>query len=141
MTTQDDRQTPARRVTRQRVALQTLLDSTVEFRTAHQLHDDLRAGGASVGLATVYRTLQSMAEDGELDTLRTGDGEVSYRACAEQGHHHHLVCTRCGHTVEIGGSTVESWTNSIAADHGFHEPHHELEVFGVCDNCWGTSAD
>ena len=66
------------------------------------------AGGDKVGLATVYRNLQAMAADGEIDMLRTDDGEAVYRACST-GHHHHLVCRDCGRTVEVEGPTVEAW--------------------------------
>nr|WP_284291012.1 transcriptional repressor [Angustibacter aerolatus] len=92
----------------------------------------MRASGSPVGLATVYRALQGMVEDGAADALRTGDGEVVYRRCS-QGHHHHLVCRECGRTVEVEGPTVERWATRVAEQHGFHDVSHTLEVFGTCD--------
>ena len=65
--------------------------------------------GETVGLATVYRTLQRLAEAGEVDMLRTEDGEAIYRRCSDT-HHHHLVCRSCGATVEVEGPAVERWT-------------------------------
>ena len=99
-----------RRDTRQRRALRDHLASSAAFTSAQQVYDDLRASGDRVGLATVYRTLQAMAEAGEVDTLRTDDGEVLFRKCRPT-HHHHLVCRSCGLTVEIDGPSVERWAS------------------------------
>ena len=95
------------RPTRQRAAVAALLADTDEFRSAQELHALLREAGDKVGLATVYRNLQAMAADGEIDMLRTDEGEAVYRACST-GHHHHLVCRVCGRTVEVEGPTVEA---------------------------------
>ena len=81
----------ARRPTRQRAALAELMTTTSEFLSAQELHSRLQARGASVGLATVYRNLQAMAADGDVDVLRTDDGEAAYRSCSTDSHHHHLV--------------------------------------------------
>ena len=63
------------RSTRQRAAISTLLETLDEFRSAQELHDELRRRGENIGLTTVYRTLQSMAAAGMVDTLRTDTGE------------------------------------------------------------------
>jgi Fur family transcriptional regulator, ferric uptake regulator len=126
--------TAAGRSTRQRAAVSALLAETDEFRSAQDLHDLLRRRGDSVGLTTVYRTLQALTEAGEVDVLRTDDGEAVYRRCST-GHHHHLVCRGCGRTVEVAGPTVERWADQVAAQHGFTEVSHTLEVFGTCADC------
>jgi Fur family ferric uptake transcriptional regulator len=133
--------TPARpsgsgpqRKTRQRAAVDEILSDLAEFRTAQQIHDELRHKGDSIGLTTVYRTLQFMADAGELDAIRTGDGETAYRRCSG-GHHHHLVCRSCGRTVEVSGPAVEKWAVAMAEEHGFREVSHDLEIFGTCSNC------
>jgi Fur family ferric uptake transcriptional regulator len=125
--------TPLRR-TRQRAAVDEILSHLEEFRTAQQIHDVLRHQGDSVGLTTVYRTLQAMVDTGELDALRTDDGETAYRRCSS-GHHHHLVCRSCGRTVEVSGPAVERWASAVADEHGFREVSHDLEIFGTCANC------
>ena len=125
--------TPQRR-TRQRAAVQEVLAELHEFRTAQQIHDELRKRGESIGLTTVYRTLQSLAEAGELDALRTAEGETAYRRCSD-GHHHHLVCRSCGRTVEVSGPAVERWANAVATEHGFRDVSHDLEIFGSCSSC------
>jgi Fur family ferric uptake transcriptional regulator len=87
-----------------------------------------------VGLTTVYRSLQMLADAQEVDVLRLADGETAYRRCS-RGHHHHLVCRQCGRTVEVDGPAVERWADRIAADHGFVEIEHTLEIFGTCGDC------
>ncbi len=122
------------RSTRQRSAIAALLGDIEEFRSAQELHDELRRRGEGIGLTTVYRTLQSLADAGMVDVLRTDSGESIYRQCST-GHHHHLVCRRCGRTIEVEGPTVEAWAESIADKHGFTEISHTLEIFGTCRSC------
>jgi Fur family ferric uptake transcriptional regulator len=126
--------TTRRRPTRQQAAVATQLERTGDFASAQDLYARLREAGENVGLATVYRTLQALAEAGEVDVLRTDEGEAVYRMCST-GHHHHLVCRDCGRAVEIEGPAVERWTERIAAEHGFEDVSHTLEIFGTCPDC------
>nr|WSW69330.1 transcriptional repressor [Streptomyces sp. NBC_00995] len=123
------------RSTRQRAAVAAALDEVDEFRSAQDLHDVLKHRGDSVGLTTVYRTLQSLADAGEVDVLRTTEGESVYRRCSTGDHHHHLVCRMCGKAVEVEGPAVEQWAETIAAQHGFVNVAHTVEVFGTCVEC------
>ena len=125
---------PARRSTRQRTAITEQLGSTAEFRSAQEIHTALRQDGQRIGLATVYRTLTAMVTDGEVDVLRTDDGEAVYRMCST-GHHHHIVCRECGATVEVEGPAVERWADQVSAEHGFTDVEHTLEIFGRCARC------
>ncbi|MET0195760.1 MAG: Fur family transcriptional regulator, partial [Rhodococcus fascians] len=79
------------RATKQRSAISDLLDNIDEFRSAQDLHDELRKRGEGIGLTTVYRTLQALADAGNVDVLRIDTGESVFRRCSS-GHHHHLVC-------------------------------------------------
>jgi Fur family transcriptional regulator, ferric uptake regulator len=126
--------TELRRPTRQRRAVFAALDAVADFRSAQDIHGLLKQRGENVGLTTVYRTLQSLADSGEVDVLRNTDGEALYRRCSD-GHHHHLVCRDCGHTVEVAGPAVERWADRVAADHGFADLSHTLEIFGTCRDC------
>ena len=127
-----------RRPTRQQSAVADLLGRSDDFLSAQAVHARLREAGEPVGLATVYRTLQSMAEAGSVDVLRTDDGEAVYRCCSTH-HHHHLVCRSCGRTVEVEGPTVERWTEHIASEHGFSDVTHSLEIYGTCAACAAAS--
>lgn len=123
------------RMTKQRQAVLDELTRVSDFRSAQQIFEDLHSQGQRVGLATVYRSLQGLAEDGRVDTLRSTEGEVLYRSCASEHHHHHLVCRECGFTEEIEQSQIESWVSAVAADHGFSDVEHSLELFGLCASC------
>ncbi|MEV8002614.1 Fur family transcriptional regulator [Streptomyces parvus] len=123
------------RSTRQRAAVAAALDEVDEFRSAQELHDVLKHRGDSVGLTTVYRTLQSLADAGEVDVLRTTEGEAVYRRCSTDSHHHHLVCRLCGKAVEVEGPAVEEWAEMIAAQHGYVNVAHTVEIFGTCAEC------
>ncbi|WP_026065817.1 Fur family transcriptional regulator [Actinoalloteichus spitiensis] len=129
---------PGLRATRQRAAVSSLLARQTDFRSAQEIHEELRRSGEGIGLTTVYRTLQSLAEAGEVDTLRTDSGEAIYRRCSSH-HHHHLVCRHCGRTVEVEGPAVERWTSRVAQEHGFTNVSHTLEIFGDCEGCHAGS--
>lgn len=122
------------RNTWQRAAVNDLLSDREEFLTASQIHDALKADGAKVGLATVYRAMQMMSDAGDVDVIRTPEGEAAYRRCSS-GHHHHLVCRTCGTTVEIAAEAVEEWADGVATRYGFTNAGHQLEIFGQCQIC------
>jgi Fur family transcriptional regulator, ferric uptake regulator len=128
---------PAARNTRQRSAVAALLSDVDGFHSAQELHAILRSRGERIGLTTVYRTLQAMADSGDIDVMRPPGGEHLYRRCSD-GHHHHLVCRSCGRTVEVVGPAVESWADKVAAQHGFSDVSHTLEIFGTCHDCAAT---
>ncbi len=127
--------TPTRvRATRQRTAVSDLLGELSDFRSAQDIHHLLRGQGDGIGLSTVYRTLQTLADAGEVDTIQTADGESVYRKCSGV-HHHHLVCRECGYTVEVAGPAVERWADRTAAENGFTDISHTLEICGFCADC------
>jgi Fur family ferric uptake transcriptional regulator len=123
------------RPTPQRVGIVTELMREPDDVTAQELHQRLRAGGAGVGLATVYRTLTALREHGVVDALSHHPGELCYRLCAEGEHHHHLVCTSCHRVVELHDCALEDWLAGEAAKHGFVATGHRLEVSGLCPEC------
>jgi Fur family ferric uptake transcriptional regulator len=129
-----------RRNTTQRAAILQVLAGTDEFVSAQDLHTALRSAGSTIGLATVYRALQDMSGGGDLDTVRNPSGEVLYRQCQQPAHHHHLVCRRCGRTQEIEAPSVEQWARTVAAQYGYSDINHELELFGVCADCTAALA-
>lgn len=124
-----------RRNTWQREAVRAALAEKRGFVSAQQLHQVLRADGSTIGLATVYRALAGLAETGEADSLQSPEGENLFRSCATQGHHHHLICRSCGDTRELSASLVEDWTQRVAAEHGFTDIEHVVDIFGLCVNC------
>lgn len=135
------------RATRQGAAVDAVLRDAGGFRTAQDLHAELRRRAEPVGLTTVYRHLRVLADAGEIDVVHRADGEAQYRLCrpaqrdgAGTGdHHHHLVCRACGRAVEVDGPEVEAWAERVAAAAGYTDVTHTLEVFGLCPDCAGPS--
>jgi Fur family transcriptional regulator, ferric uptake regulator len=128
------------RRTRQRAAVNEVLDEVDDFVSAQELHQMLRARGSRVGLATVYRALQTLADDGRVDVLRSDAGEAVYRRCDQPDHHHHLACRSCGAAVEISRPAVEAWAEDVARAHGYVDVTHTVEIFGLCPRCAALSS-
>lgn len=127
----------AKRNTWQREAVREALDARAGFVSAQALHQALHEEGTSIGLATVYRALADLAERGEADSLQGPDGENLFRACESTDHHHHLICRSCGMAVEIEAREVEQWAQATAAQHGFTQAQHVVDIFGRCPACSG----
>ena len=125
------------RATPQRVDVLDALLGEPNDVTAQELHDRLRGSGRRIGLATVYRTLDALAEAGVIEPLAHFRDALCYRVCRE-GHHHHLVCTECHSIAELRECELEEPLARAAAAHGFHATGHQLEVTGVCASCGGA---
>jgi Fur family ferric uptake transcriptional regulator len=123
-----------KRNTWQKDAVRHALSEATGFVSAQDLHLVLRNHGSTIGLATVYRALADLATLGEADSLQSKDGELLYRACGTD-HHHHLICRKCGKTVEIEAEKVEAWADYVAKAHGFSRPSHTIDIFGDCSSC------
>lgn len=124
---------PVTRSSSKRAAIAATLAGFDDFRSAQDVHEAMRRSDQPVGLATIYRTLQAMVDSGELDSLRSESGEVTYRVCSEV-HHHHLVCRVCGKALEVRGPAVEKWADATAAKHGFRDISHTVELVGTCSD-------
>ena len=126
------------RPTRQRLVVLAELMREQNDVTAQRLHERLRARGERLGLATVYRTLGLLADEGIVDALSHRPGELCYRLCGE-GHHHHLVCSNCHQVVELEECELDPWLERISEAHGFVTTGHRLEVSGLCGDCRASS--
>ena len=122
-------------MTRAQRAVLAVLETAPSFVSAQEIHARLRGEGQAVGLTSVYRALQSLAEGNEVDVLRSPGGETTYRRCGSDRHHHHLVCRSCGTAVEVEAPALERWVAQVAKSHGFRVEAHTLEVTGTCPRC------
>lgn len=118
------------RRTEQREAIVDALRGSERAVTAQELHGQLDG----VGLATVYRNLQRLAETGDADTLRRENGELAFLLCGA-GHHHHLSCRECGRVERVRDCRLDDWANEVAAGHGFSQVEHHAELVGLCADC------
>jgi Fur family transcriptional regulator, ferric uptake regulator len=118
------------RRTEQREAIFDALRESDRAVTAQELHARLEG----VGLATVYRNLQRLADAGDADTLRRDNGEVAFLICGG-GHHHHLTCRECGRVEQVRDCRLDDWAHEVAAGHGFSQVEHRAELLGLCAGC------
>jgi Fur family ferric uptake transcriptional regulator len=118
------------RRTEQRAAILEALRASDRAVTAQELHGELEG----VGLATVYRNLQRLAESGDADTLRRDNGEVAFLVCGG-GHHHHLTCRLCGRVEQVRDCRLDDWAREVATGYGFSQVEHRAELVGLCAAC------
>ena len=97
------------RNTRQRRIIKATMEELGDFISAQDLHLTLANRKEQVSLATTYRVLQSLANAGELDSVKGVEGETLYRHCRVKDHHHHLLCRRCGTAIELEAPALEDW--------------------------------
>jgi Fur family transcriptional regulator, ferric uptake regulator len=119
------------RRTQQREAIRAALRESAQAVSAQELHARLEGGA---GLATVYRNLQRLADEGLVDALRRPSGELAFRACGG-GHHHHLTCRECGRVEEVHSCGLDRWAAEVAHEHGFSGVEHHAELTGLCSDC------
>jgi Fur family ferric uptake transcriptional regulator len=88
-------------------------------------------------LATIYRSMHLLEKMGMVKRFDFGDGAARFELVGEgdDGHHHHLVCTRCSEVVEVEECFPEKIEKRIAAANGFRAVTHKLEFFGICPDC------
>lgn len=126
------------RPTRQRLAVLSELSKEPNDVTAATLWRRMRARkNATIGLATVYRTLGLLEARGVIDSLSHHASERCFRLCRDS-HHHHLVCEGCHRVVELENCELGDWVDETAGRHGFTAREHQVEISGLCAECRPT---
>ena len=118
--------------TEQRRAILDALREAPAPVTAQELHGQV----PGVGLATIYRNLNRLAEEGEAESMLRESGERAFLVCAE-GHHHHLTCRMCGRVEVLHDCRFADWARDVGRAHGFTEVEHKAELVGLCSSCTG----
>ena len=116
------------------VAVISALEKLNTFASAQEVHGEILKNKKSVGLTTVYRTLQKLVDSNEIDFVRREDGEGAYKLCSDT-HHHHLLCEKCGKSVEFSSNKFEKILEAIAEENGFEPLSHRAEIVGLCRQC------
>jgi len=122
------------RLTRPRRAVIQVLLAEESYLSPAEIQERARTHYPSVGLVTVYRTLNLLSQLGFVRRIHTGAGCHGY-AAAQNGHRHHLVCRSCGAVVEFEGCDLSSFEARISQETGFAIEDHILELSGVCATC------
>lgn len=122
-------------VTEQREQVAEVILGSHGHLSADDIERELKERGAHVGKATVYRTLDLLAESGMITARDFGEGFRRFEPARGRQHHEHLICLRCGKVIEFTNERLERMKALIAEEYGFRHHHHRLEIFGTCPEC------
>lgn len=121
------------RRTRSQEKILNLLDTQRRSLSAQDIYVELRKRNQSMGLATVYRSLDSLKLEGLVQVRTLASGESLYSS--HQQDKHHLTCLQCGESISIGECPVRELEQQLQGKHNFKIFYHTLEFFGLCDRC------
>jgi Fur family ferric uptake transcriptional regulator len=117
-----------------RVILDTLLRKN-DHLSSEELYALVKKRDASIGQATVYRTLKLLSDSGLIEPLDFADGVTRYEPCYGKDHHDHLICEKCGKNIEIMDEVIERRQEQLAKEHGFTLLRHKMYLYGLCPEC------
>jgi Fur family ferric uptake transcriptional regulator len=106
--------------------------------SAQDLYIELRKRSLSMGLATVYRSLESLKLEGLVQARTVPNGESLYSLVQED--RHHLTCLQCGKSIPIGECPVHALEKQLHQAYQFKIYYHMLEFFGLCTVCQGSNS-
>lgn len=106
-------------------------------RSAQDVFDGIRSGGGRVGIASVYRVLDTLAALRFVQRVEIGDGIARFETALPGGehHHHHLVCADCGRVEPFEDAGLERALVRVASTHGYAMAAHDVVVHGACTSC------
>ncbi len=122
------------RVTRQRLAVLSVLRHSDQHITAADVFDRARVEAPELNASTVYRTLTQLRDLGLVSQTDLGGGERTYHWRSERPHHH-LVCTSCGEMGELPHELLSSFSSRLLTEFGFQTDPDHWAVYGRCRSC------
>jgi Fur family ferric uptake transcriptional regulator len=122
------------RITQPRRAVIRALLEDAGYSSPAMVHKGARRYCPTVGLVTVYRTLDLLSQLGFVRRIHSEDGCRGY-AIANHGHHHHLICRKCGAAIEFEGCDLSPFLARVSQETGYVIEDHLLELVGVCVTC------
>ena len=122
------------RLTPQRLMVVKAVEEADSHISAEEIYLQVRAIYPHMNISTVYRTLELLGELGLVTETDMGDGRVRYHGIGK-GHHHHLVCQKCGATIDVEESILNSLWDEIGKRYGFEVNMKHLAFFGLCARC------
>lgn len=134
----DKLQSQGRKLTSQRLCV---VESMWELKGKHlsceEIYEYVRKKTPSIGIATIYRTVQMLDEIGYVNKLNFDDGRTRYELSLddEEHNHHHLICKSCGKIIEVKMDLLDELEKSIETKYNFAIFDHDLKFFGKCENC------
>lgn len=127
-----------RRRSRQAHLIESVLAETSSFLSAQDLYAQLRGGGSTIGLTTIYRCLRALTTSGDVDVVTSETGEALYRGRGQsqcEQHRHFIICRSCRAAVEIASPNIERWVANTGRRNRYQQLTHRVEIFGLCPAC------
>lgn len=121
------------RLTPQRMMVFSAIHESDHHISAEEIYKQIRARYPNVNISTVYRTLELLKKLGLVTEIEL-DGIYRYHH-ADKGHHHHLICRKCGRVLQLDASVLEPVQGTILRKYGFKADLNHLAVFGHCVQC------
>jgi len=122
------------RLTPQRIMVVDALHSVERHISAEEIFAKLKKKYPYANISTVYRTLELLKELGLIAEIEIGDGIARYHT-REHSKHHHLICNKCGVTIELPESDLQPLAASLLTNHKFKADVRHLAIFGLCVKC------
>ena len=117
---------------------ETILDVFLRAKkhlTVEELHNLVKHRDPTIGLTTVYRTMKLLCDCNIARANHFEEGRVRYEQQYNTAHHDHMICLKCGDTIEFVNDQIERLQEKMASKYGFQMTHHRMEIFGLCAKC------
>jgi Fur family ferric uptake transcriptional regulator len=121
------------RLTPQRRVILDILHGEGAHLTADAIYEQVKDKVEGVNRSTVYRTLELLESQGLTVKAEIGGSHVYHHA--EEGHHHHLKCRKCGKVIELPEEALDSLAKSLLERQGFSADLHHHVITGLCADC------
>ena len=123
------------KVTPRRQEIMNCLGAERSYLSAEEVWNRVKPKLGTVGLPTVYRILDELAEAGVITRIFLSDRKQYYFLCSNQGHHHHFVCESCRRVEDVEQCGLDGVSRDIARRSGGRVTSHILQINGICGNC------
>jgi len=120
---------------KQREQILGIFLKTEKHLTINDLYDLVRKKHPKVGLATIYRTMETVCNAGLARKISFTDNIKHYEHKYKHQHHDHLICLKCGGIIEVVSPAIEKLQKNLIKKHKFKAIRHRMEIFGLCRNC------
>ena len=122
------------RLTPQRVMIVAAIEDSDHHISAEEIYSQVIARYPHMNISTIYRTMDLLKKLGLVTETNLGEGRVRYHS-ADKGHHHHLVCQKCGRIIDLDETLLFPLKNALRKRHNFEADLRHLAIFGHCLDC------
>lgn len=123
------------KITPQRRAIIRAIIGSHEHLTPAAIYEKVHRDNPSIGLVTIYRTLEILEELDLICEMHAGGSCHSYLLRRPSEHHHHIICSDCGKVVDFTDCNLDELENRLAKETKFKINSHLLEFLGQCYQC------